>query len=153
MSEETNFETIMKALIVLERNQQKIFELLSERSKEVITKEMGGEKSKTGIKGNRDKSCGSMASFCNSKPPVVSEHVSGINLEESVINFSTVYEGREYKGKWKPCKYKCGGLVSWPKDYKQGDKTLHVHPTDWEILGFSQKGLDGDMHCPLVRKK
>ena len=145
MSEKTNFD-------VLNGKLDKILALLSERSKDVITKEMGGEKPDVSTQEKKGESV-KWSPSSDSKPPIVSEHVSGVNLEESVINFSTVYEGREYKGKWKLCKYKCGGLVSWPKDYKQGDKTLHVHPTDWEILGFSQKGLDGDMHCPLVRKK
>ena len=101
-----------------------MFELLSERSKEVFEKE------------------------------VVSEHVSGVNLEDNTENFSVKieYQGRTYE-KFKPCKFKCGGLTAWAKDYKQGDKMLHVHPTDHEILGFSQKGLDDQWHCPVVLKK
>ena len=55
--------------------------------------------------------------------------------------------------KFKPCKYKCGGLTAWPIDYKKGDQPLHIHPTDHEILGFSEEGLDGNFHCPVVRKK
>jgi hypothetical protein len=91
----------------------KIFELLSERSKLVVTQE----------------------------------------ITQEDLYFETIYEGRAYKGKWKPCKYKCGGLVSWPADYKAGDLTLHIHPTDHEVLGFAQVGLDGNRHCPVVRKK
>ena len=63
-----------------------------------------------------------------------------------------VFEGRTYKN-FKTCKFKCGGLTSWATDYKPGDKMLHVHPTDSEILGFSEKGLDDQWHCPVVRKK
>ena len=85
---------------------------------------------------------------------IVSEHVSGVNLEDNTENFSVKieYQGRTYE-KFKPCKFKCGGLTAWAKDYKQGDKMLHIHPTDHEILGFSQKGLDDQWHCPVVLKK
>ena len=63
-----------------------------------------------------------------------------------------IFEARTYN-KFKPCKYKCGGLTAWPVDYKKGDQPLHIHPTDHEILGFSEEGLDGNFHCPVVRKK
>ena len=74
----------MKALIVLERNQQKIFELLSERSKEVITKEMGGEKETSYETLNESSVMKVIGRKNRSKPPVVSEHVSGVNLEEDI---------------------------------------------------------------------
>ena len=128
----------------------KILALLSERSKEVITKEMGGEKEKDRITNKIQR----IIKEKYEKPPVVSEHVSGVNLEDVTENSSIKIEylGRTYE-KFKPCKFKCGGLTAWAKDYKQGDKMLHVHPTDHEILGFSQKGLDDQWHCPVVLKK
>lgn len=70
----------------------------------------------------------------------------------TTLTWEIEYNGRNYKN-FKPCKYKCGGLTSWPEDYKKGDQPLHIHPTDKEILGFSEEGLDGKIHCPVVRKK
>ena len=137
---------------VLNGKLDKILGLLSERSKDVITKEMGGENSRdSSMEGGESIH---IASPNDSKPPIVSEHVSGVNLEDNTENFSVKieYQGRTYE-KFKPCKFKCGGLTAWAKDYKQGDKMLHVHPTDREILGFSQKGLDDQWHCPVVLKK
>ena len=93
----------------------KVYELLSERSKLVVTQEIG-----TG------------------KP----ENFS-IQIE---------HDGRTYN-KFKPCKYKCGGLTAWPTDYAKGDQPIHIHPTDHEILGFSEEGIDGSFHCPVVKKK
>ena len=67
----------------------KMFELLSERSKDVITKEMGGEKGlespkrENGINHTHGEFEGKPP-LLNSKPPIVSEHVSGVNLEEDI---------------------------------------------------------------------
>ena len=66
-----------------------MFELLSERSKDVITKEMGGEKElgspkhEDGLNHMHGELKGKTP-LLNSKPPVVSEHVSGVNLEDNV---------------------------------------------------------------------
>lgn len=81
--------------------------------------------------------------FEDYKPNEVKEGIS-LDLE---------YEGRQYKGKWTICKFKCGALTSWPADYKKGDQKLHVHPTDKEILGFAQEDMNGDFKCPMVVKK
>ena len=75
-----------------------------------------------------------------------------VQVSTGQLSWEIEYEGRTYK-KFKPCKFKCGGLTSWPVDYKKGDQMLHIHPTDKEILGFSEKGLDEQWHCPVVRKK
>lgn len=50
--------------------------------------------------------------------------------EEIIID----YDGRTYK-KFKPCKYKCGMWASWPKDYKKGDRMLHINPITKEVIG------------------
>lgn len=129
----------------------KIYQLLSKKSKEVVAKELEHEHKWEYSKGRDRCECGA--------EKATSEHVSGVNLgatimtEETTINFETIYEGRTYKGKWKICRYKCGGLVSWPTDYKKGDKTLHIHPKDWEVLGFAEEGINGTFHCPVVKKK
>lgn len=72
---------------------------------------------------------------------------------EEGISLDVEYEGRQYRGKWSICKYKCGALTSWPADYKKGDQKLHVHPTDKEILGFAMEDMNGDLKCPMVVKK
>lgn len=91
------------------------------------------------------------------KEPVVVEKViikGGTTVPKSEgIDLDLEYNGRRYKGKWSPCKYKCGALTSWPEDYKKGDQKLHVHPTDKEILGFAQEDMNGDFKCPMVVKK
>ena len=69
------------------------------------------------------------------------------------IDLDLEYNGRQYKGKWVPCKFKCGALTSWPADYKKGDQKLHVHPIDKEILGFAQEYMNGNFKCPMVVKK
>jgi hypothetical protein len=48
--------------------------------------------------------------------------------------FIITHEGRTYS-RFKPCKYKCGMFVSFPDDYKKGDKPLHVNPITKEVLG------------------
>ena len=69
----------------LNLNQIKMFELLSERSKDVITKEMGGEKLTTSVRREGNalnlESVKDALQTSDSKPPIVSEHVSGVNLE------------------------------------------------------------------------
>ena len=106
-----------KEFMKLESNSRDwlIYNLLSERSKLVVTQEIG---------------TGKLENF-------------SIQIE---------HDGRTYN-KFKLCKYKCGGLTAWPTDYTKGDQPLHIHPTDHEILGFSEEGLDGSFHCPVVKKK
>ena len=67
---------------VLNGKLDKILGLLSERSKDVITKEMGGENSRdSSMEGGESIH---IVSPNDSKPPIVSEHVSGVNLEDNV---------------------------------------------------------------------
>ena len=89
MSEKTNFDVLNGKLDLLidsttqlNLNQIRMFELLSERSKDVITKEMGGENSRdSSMEGGESIH---IASPTDSKPPIVLEHVSGVNLEDNV---------------------------------------------------------------------
>ena len=71
-------------------------------------------------------------------------------LVDTTINIE--HEGRFYK-KFITCKYKCGGLTSWASDYKKGDQKLHIHPTDYEVLGFATEDVNGNFKCPTVVKK
>lgn len=118
-------DLIMDVLEELSDNQKKIFAMLSTRSQETFIKEA-----------------------MNGKDLIFDIPVK----KTTTLTWEIEYNGRTYN-KFKPCKYKCGGLTSWPEDYKKGDQPLHIHPTDKEILGFSEEGLDGKIHCPLVVKK
>lgn len=93
----------------------------------------------------------------DSKPPVVEKTIvkGGTTVPKEIegINLNVEYQGKQYKGKWSPCKFKCGALTSWPADYTKGDQKLHVHPTDREILGFAQEDMNGNFKCPMVVKK
>ena len=71
-------------------------------------------------------------------------------LVDTTINIE--HEGRFYK-KFITCKYKCGGLTSWASDWQKGDQKLHIHPTDYEVLGFATEDVNGNFKCPTVVKK
>ena len=75
--------------------------------------------------------------------------------KETIVMDTTInieHKGRFYK-KFTLCRYKCGGLTSWPTDYKEGDQKLHIHPTDYEVLGFATEDISGKFKCPTVVKK
>ena len=75
--------------------------------------------------------------------------------KETIVMDTTInieHKGRFYK-KFTLCRYKCGGLTSWATDYKEGDQKLHIHPTDYEILGFATEDISGKFKCPTVVKK
>ena len=123
MSEKTNFD-------VLNGKLDKILGLLSERSKDVITKEMDGEKEtrqSTGVMDSTQKGRKSKDSLSYSKPPIVSEHVSGVNLE-ATTNFAIPmgngkfqwYRFADQEGRVRKCKNEgCNLFLKYNEDKKK----------------------------------
>ena len=103
----------------------KIYSLLSERSKEVITKEMGGENSRdSSMEGGESIH---IVSPNDSKPPIVSEHVSGVNLE-ATTNFVIPmgngkfqwYRFADQEGRVRKCKNEgCNLFLKYNEDKKK----------------------------------
>ena len=117
---------------VLNGKLDKILGLLSERSKEVITKEMGGEKENSILSDlglNPRKSQDDRDREVDSKPPIVSEHVSGVNLEDKpndnfVIPMKnakfTWYRFVDQEGRVRKCKNEgCNLFLKYNEDKKK----------------------------------
>jgi len=110
---------------VLNGKLDKILGLLSERSKDVITKEMGGENSRdSSMEGGESIH---IASPNDSKPPIVSEHVSGVNLE-ATTNFAIPmgngkfqwYRFADQEGRVRKCKNEgCNLFLKYNEDKKK----------------------------------